>query len=403
MEPNRLPDPQGKVIPLRLPDLGDEGQPGVTFVRRAVTWTLGTLVALVLGFLGIAAVFSMNVTVEASGVMEPVRIFPVRAEESGQVREVLVETGDTVQPGDTVLRLDRLDLETQLAELQAQYRAAGIDRQRSASSTPIERRQQGDRVDQAQARLVSSRALLRQRMIEYDLGSTNVDSLLRSHVAGRHIALDQAVGDVRAAEAELRLARSQGETVDLSRFDRERVGAQMDQLAAQITATRERLGRMDVVAPRGGVVLTEQVDRLDGAVIQKGEPVMEVGDLGDWRVTLMVSERDVHRIRLGDSVQVEVQAFDPSERETLRGIVSYVAPEPFGAPGAEAGAPAGAQGGAGVPGMYRVLVTLDRNQLSEVGLDQFRRGYTVQGQVVTRSGRIIVLLWDYLTERLRGR
>jgi hypothetical protein len=35
-----------------------------------------------------------------------------------------------------------------------------------------------------------------------------------------------------------------------------------------------------------------------------------------------------------------------------------------------------------------------------MGIQKFRRGYTVEGHVITRSGRIITLLWNYMTEKL---
>ncbi|HEX5726260.1 MAG TPA: efflux RND transporter periplasmic adaptor subunit, partial [Longimicrobiaceae bacterium] len=288
-----------RVLPLRLPELGNEGHPGAGFVRRAVTWTLGILAALVVLALLVSSTVSMDVTVKAAGVMEPVRLYPVRAQETGAIREVLVETGDTVRAGEVVIRLDPLQLETELARLEAQHRAAGIDRQRSVTATPIDAREQRDRLAQAQSRLANARATLLQRMVEHDVG-TNVDSLLAAHRGG-HIALDQAVSDVRSAEAEIRLIRTQEDRLTLSRFDRERTGTELDQLAAQIRATRERLQRLDITSPATGVVLTERIERLPGSFVQGGAMLLEVANLQDWRVTLAVPEREVHKLSVGDS------------------------------------------------------------------------------------------------------
>jgi multidrug efflux pump subunit AcrA (membrane-fusion protein) len=239
-------------------------------------------------------------------------------------------------------------------------------------------------------------------MVEYDLGA-NVDSLLAAHVPGRHVVIDQAVAEVRGAQADLRLSGAEGGLQELSRFDREKLGTQMEQLAAQITAARERLARLTIRAPTDGVVLTEQMERLPGAFVREGEQIVELADLNDWRVLLTVSERDVHKIQLGDSVKVDLLAFNESEREQLRGSVAYVAPEPLSAQSAASvggtAAPGSMPAGAGMGG-YRVIASLDRAQLERMGLTRFRRGYTVQGYVITRSGRIIKLLWDYLTEKL---
>ncbi|HET6231948.1 MAG TPA: efflux RND transporter periplasmic adaptor subunit [Longimicrobiaceae bacterium] len=386
---------------LRLPTIDEAGSPGAGFVHGAVGWTLGTLGAIVGAGLLVASLVSMNVTVKAPGSMEPVRVWPVRTTEPGTVDSVLVATGDTVRKGQPVLQLDSLQLETTLLQLQAQLRAAQIDQRRSASAAPVERRQQGDKAAQAQARLVTARATLRQRMVENDAG-TNVDSLLAVYRPGRHVGIDLAVAEVQAAEAETRLSSSQNDILALERFDRAKKGTEEDQLAAQIRATRERLQRLTVLSPTHGVVLTEQIERLGGSYVREGELLLEVADLDEWRVNLYVPERDVHKIRLGDSVQVEVQAFNAEDEDRLRGSVVFVAPEPVGAgQSTSTGGPAPA-----VPtgmGMYRVVARLDQKQLARMGVEKFRRGYTVQGQIITRSGRIITLLWDYLHDQLRGR
>jgi hypothetical protein len=147
------------------------------------------------------------------------------------------------------------------------------------------------------------------------------------------------------------------------------------------------------------VVLTEQIERLGGSYVREGELLLEVADLDEWRVNLYVAERDVHKIRMGDSVKVEVQAFNAEDEDRLRGSVVFVAPEPI--------APAQTAQGTAAPtagvGLYRVVAQLNQKQLAEMGIEKFRRGYTVQGQIITRSGRIITLLWDYLHDQLRGR
>jgi multidrug efflux pump subunit AcrA (membrane-fusion protein) len=244
-------------------------------------------------------------------------------------------------------------------------------------------------------------------MIEYDMG-TNVDSLLRAYVPGRHVVLDQAVGEVRSAQADLRSSGADEGLQDLARFDREKLDAQMQQLAAQISAMRVRLGRLTLTSPTDGVVLTEQTERLQGAVVREGEQIVELADLKEWRVLLTVTERDVHKIAVGDSVKVDLPAFDESEREQLGGRVVYVASEPLSAQSGAAvgggttggGAPGGAGAGGATASGYRVIASLDRRQLERMGLAKFRRGYSVQANVITRSGRIVTLLWNYVTEKL---
>lgn len=396
------------VIPLRLPNLDDGKQPGGRFVKRAVSLVLGIFLLLVIIGIIVSMIVSMDVTVKSAGVLEPVNVWPVRAQATGPIREVLVRSGDTVKAGDVMIRLDALSLEAQLAQLEAQYRAAEIDLNRSRAGTPLERRQQTQRLATAQSQLTRSRAVLVQRMVEYGFG-TNADSLLAAYRPGQHVMLDQAVGDVRGAEAAIRLNAAETDMLSLRGYDEERAGTEMSRLQAQIRETRERLARTTIAAPAAGVVLTEQLERLNGASVREGETLMEVGELGDWRVTMVIPERDVNKISVGDRVRLEVQAFDQRDRRQLEGRVSHVAAEPVGASptgsgdGSLGGAPAAAAKGPGGAGMYRVVASLDRAQIQREELDRFRRGYSVQANVVTKSGRIAQLVWSYVLDKFKGK
>jgi multidrug resistance efflux pump len=386
-----------EVIPLRLPHLGDEGQPGGKFVKRAVSITLGVIAAVILGAIVVAMLVSMDVTVKSAGVLEPVNVWPVRAEAAGPIREVLVQSGDTVKAGDVVIRLDVLALETQLAQLQAQHSAAQIDRDRSLAGTPMERRQQQERRDAAQARLTRARAVLMQRMVEHGFG-TNMDSLLTAWRPGGHVMLDQAVGDVRAAEADMRLNGTETEMLSLRGFDERRADTEMARLQAQMREVHERINRATITSPADGVVLTEQLERLAGSYVREGETLLEVGEIGEWRVTMLVPERDVHKIKVGDRVRLEVQAFDQRDRRQLEGRVTHASAEPYSAPGGDAAGATAAR--ASGPGLYRVVASLDRGQVQRDEIDRFRRGYSVQANVVTRSGKMAELAWGYLMEKL---
>lgn len=389
-----------KVIPLRLPVLGDEGQPGGRFVKRAVSVTLLSLATVAVAAVIVSLVVKMDVTVKSAGVLEPVRVWPVRTQSGGAIRDILVQSGDTVRANDVVATLDVLALETQLRQLEAQHRSFAIERDRSAASGPMELRQAQDRRASAQARLATARAGLLQRMVEHGFG-TNVDSLLAAYVVGHHVAIDGAVGEVRAAEAEIRLNGTETEMLGLRAFDQRKAGAEMERLEAQIQEVRERIGRATIRSPGDGVVLTDQLERLRGSFVSEGQTLMEVGEQGEWRVTMLVPERDVNKIAVGDSVRVEVQAFSEKDRTQLEASVSFVASEPVGS-GSEAAAAGAAPGAAAAgPGVYRVVATLAPGQADRESLDRFRRGYSVRANVITRSGRIAELAWGYLMERLK--
>jgi len=64
---------------------------------------------------------------EISGVIEGEQV-TIASQVGGTVTEILVEEGDTVGPGDLLLRLDDTTLQAQLAEAQAQVGTARASR-----------------------------------------------------------------------------------------------------------------------------------------------------------------------------------------------------------------------------------------------------------------------------------
>ncbi|HEU4883747.1 MAG TPA: HlyD family secretion protein, partial [Longimicrobium sp.] len=140
-------------------------------------------------------------------------------------------------------------------------------------------------------------------------------------------------------------------------------------------------------APAAGIVLTDGLERLSGTMLQEGTTVLEIAAEGGWRAVLLVPEREVSRIRVGDETLVELRAFGRVDAPEIRGTVLTV--------GAEAAA-------GGQPGsrMFPVTVRLDPEDLQAVGIERLRRGYTAQAKIVTRSERMITLMWEYLLQRM---
>ncbi len=366
---------------LRLPDLPVEGTPGAGLVRRAVSVVLLLLGGLLAITLVVAAVVSIDITADGSGILEPTRIWPVRTQEPGTVLDVLVATGDSVVPGQALVRLDTLASATGLAQLRATAAESRLTYEHSLATRGVDQRQLDERIRQAQSALLRARALLRQRLTDFGFPD-NVDSILRTYRPGSHTAIDLALADLIAAEADSGSLAAQRQVVDAKRFDLARERSEAQRSAAQVALSREQLDRLTLRAPAAGVVLTERIERLLGAYEKQGDLVLEIGDPRNWQATLYVDERDVHEVHVGDEVKVEVQAFARKE-DLLPARVVFVAQEP---------ADARETGG------YRVVATIDPDVVTGRG-PELRRGYTVRGKILTRSGPILIVLWRYLTRR----
>lgn len=377
----------------RIPELRDPRLPGARLLSRAVRITL-LVIALVLVAGAVASfLVPVTITVRAAGVLEPARVWPVRAMEPGLVYAMEVRTGEAVAAGQTLLRLDALALRAELAQARAEYETAGLALDKARLDDPLQVGAHEQELARAQARVAAARALLRQRMVESGAGAdADVDSLLAAYRMGGHVTLDQAVSELRAAQAELRLAGGEVERSRLRRFDRGAGEVERRELGERIAVLGERLRRLEVAAPAAGIVLTERTEDLAGAAVAAGQVLLEVADTAAWRVVLLVPEKDVRSVHRGDAVNLRVEAFRADDHGVLRGTVSFVAPDPVPAAEAAGGARAG---------RYRVEVALDRRQMEALGMRELRRGYSVDGRIITRSGTVAELVRRHWAERVR--
>jgi multidrug resistance efflux pump len=89
---------------------------------------------------------------------------------------------------------------------------------------------------------------------------------------------------------------------------------------AQEQALRHQMERLQILAPAGGVVLARLVE--PGETVQPGVALLRLGDLTQLRLVLYVPEPRLGEVKLGQQVQVTVDAY-PSR--TFAGRVQRIA------------------------------------------------------------------------------
>ena len=246
---------------LRLPLLDQRRVVGARFVQHAATTMLVTIGLLIVIAAFASTMVTVRITVDGNGVLEPIRVVPVRPLEDGLIDRVFVHAGDTVGAGQVLLQLDSLDLATKLATLEAQQRELQVARAKLVAGDPLNRERQVEQRRLAEAHLLRVHAALRDGLAMNRVNN-NVDSVLAHYVAGEKIWLDMMMADIRSAESEVRLAGAEEQRLTLGRYDIEATSAKLAQLRASIIGDRARLARLDVRAPVAGVVLTEQLEKL---------------------------------------------------------------------------------------------------------------------------------------------
>jgi len=100
-----------------LPDLDERAGLGARLVRRAVVLTLGGVALLAATLFGVLLALQIEITVKASGTLEPLHVWRVHSFAAGVIREVHAVPGRRVERGEILARLDPFALEAELRSL----------------------------------------------------------------------------------------------------------------------------------------------------------------------------------------------------------------------------------------------------------------------------------------------
>lgn len=186
---------------------------------------------------------SVSMTINGTGTLAARREMPVGVVgEGGAVSAVLVEPGDWVRPGQVLARVERSVQAQQGASLAAAIQVARAD-----------------------ARLAQN---------DLDRASALVANgfVSKADIDRRTATRDAALARVRVAEA-------------------------------QYNEQRARIGRLDIRAPAGGLVLTRAVE--PGQVIGAGSGVLfRLAKGGEMELLAKLSEGDLARLSVGDTARV---------------------------------------------------------------------------------------------------
>lgn len=210
----------------------------------------------------------MRITAEAAGELEPVQKVEVKSKASGEILELYVDSGDEVEPGALLARVDPRDVENAHDQAVADLQVAEA------------------RLKIAQAQLSRSQELLESEVIT---------------------AQEYEQRQLEHANAQAALVRAQ----------------------TNLELAELRLTDVTIRAPMAGTILEKQVE--DGQVIQSatgnvsgGTTLFVMANLDDMRVRTLVDETDMGPLTPGMVATVSVEAFPD---RTFRGQVEKIEPQ----------------------------------------------------------------------------
>lgn len=196
---------------------------------------------------------TIEVGVSSAGVVEPLATVEVKSKASGEVLELFVETGDFVEEGTLMVRIDPRTVQNRLDQSDAELKAANSRR------------------EIAQSQMERAERLLSQGTF------TQAD-------------LEQAALDIANAEAQVVTAR---------------VSVENARIAVDDT---------DIRAPITGAVIQKPVEK--GQVISSptqdfsgGSLFLSMADLSEVQIRTLVDETDIGKVRPGMGATVSVAAY----------------------------------------------------------------------------------------------
>lgn len=232
--------------------------------------------------------------VSASGTVQPVTEVKIAPEVSGEIIDLLIEEGDSVTQGKTLVRIRPDILASQL-----QRAEAGLS-------------QQSANLEQSKANLLRAKATLIRAEAEYKrnekLFNEKVISDADWQLAKQNYEI--AKNDVGSAEQVVEAARSGTRSTE-----------------ASLNEAKENLRKTSVVAPMSGVVsklIVKNGERVVGTATMAGTEMLRIADLRKMEVRVNVNENDIVRVHLGDTAVIDVDAYN-NQKKQFKGIVTLIA------------------------------------------------------------------------------
>ena len=231
-------------------------------------------------------------TVNASGKVYPEIEVKISPDISGEITELTVQEGDSVRKGQMLARI--------YADIYASQRD-------EASS----------RVAQSEAGVANSNAALEALKATLDQAKSTYDrqkQLLNDKVISK-AEFEQNESALRSAQANYNAA--------LQNIRSLRAGVQSAETG--LVQANKNLGRATIVAPMDGVIsllAVKKGERVVGTAQMAGTEMMRVADLKIMEVRVDVGENDVVKVSIGDSADVEVDAYN---NRKFKGLVTQIA------------------------------------------------------------------------------
>ncbi|HMU46664.1 MAG TPA: efflux RND transporter periplasmic adaptor subunit [Chitinophagaceae bacterium] len=231
-------------------------------------------------------------SVNASGKIYPELEVKISPDISGQITELNIEEGDSVFKGQVLARI--------YADIYALQRDEAASRVNQSVAT----------VDNSKAALDALKATLEQAQLTYDRNKTlyNQKVISKSELEQYETSLKSAQSNYNSALQNIKSLQ-----------------ANVQATQTGLSKANKDLSRTTITAPMDGVISSLKVKKgesVAGNSFNVGTEMMTVADMRVLEVRVDVGENDIVKVSIGDSADVEVDAYN---NRKFKGVVTKIA------------------------------------------------------------------------------
>ena len=286
---------------------------------------ISSIVIVILGFVGFAAVRANQGRMQAGLLVETVKIVKediesrvlttgevfaidkmnVTSDVSGKILEIPVKKGQKVSAGDILVKLDESEINYQLQQAEIKL---GIEKD------VLEQLTKNDKLDleiafyNTEIQYNEARNSYNQIKERYEAGAASRNDLNLSKNR-----MDQLYNTYVLAKKNLESAEN------ASQITIQKKQLELSQLS--VNKLLQEKNKYAIKSPMDGIVVEIAID--EGEMLSLGMPMMVIMDTSKLEIVTNISEYDVRKISIGDPVKITGDAIEGQEYE---GRVKYIAP-----------------------------------------------------------------------------
>lgn len=268
-------------------------------------------VLLVAGYFGYRKVNYAMTHETTDNAQVETQITPVLPRVAGYVKHISVKDYDSVKTGDLVVELDDAELQTQLLEMEADYRQAEVDviNAKAALNNAVV----SLRVNQGNIELSQVRYKKTEDDLKRDQNLYTDQAITRKQLDDTKFSVATAAQQLTNSRTDLAAAQSR---IAVLQAGVQKASAALDVKKAKIAQTQLKLTYTKIYAPQAGKIGKKNVS--EGQFVQAGTPLFSIVNDTTYWIVANFKENQLKKLYPGKEVDIEIDAFPDTK---ITGII----------------------------------------------------------------------------------